>query len=645
METSPGFENPTRDGAENRDRQADVLLRFLDVAKNIEPLHGQKFETVFSDEEHKREFLNNLTAEEFTELLNGVNGILRAKNKEEWGMDGENVVMEAPFIGTAYVPPRQEDKVGLLAEALNSAKEMNKSGRGLKDIALLISSSLNAIHPFVDANGRTSRLIYLLLTKDFNDETISEIEQSLSLYGRDKVDVNPHIIQSKIVDIIERRIGIKNLEKNPDNVVNLNSNGQDLLGCFNDGIAETDKKLLIDTFETDSPEFFLSVFKYLQTQEDKDKYIVKKKHWASISFDELIGDLKQEDVSQILQNYRNIKKEYVEIMIDCIAHPDKEEYQIEHDGQRVSLKDYFETIIREKAEKIAEEEREIKEKREAILRKESDIKERFNQGEGEYRMFESAEIDSIREAGQAVLEIVAAEKVFETENKECSDEQKLDFLKKSLFSLAGKINSQVSFSQDRINAYVENNKAELLDFFAQYHAVEKVMEYLENSGAFDYRINVSRDLEIPFYFPQDSLDKREDISFFLKDLFSQSVYYVSPSGVSVRLKLFEVKLKNMEAVVQPAMEQIFFSDEGVDYADKEVVKVSSRSPEQKNFVFEISTPGFRQHLLGEKNEEEPIRSGVGTISDEGGIYIDIPEGTTLHSGWRVVEVEKLKRAA
>jgi len=41
----------------------------LPESEKIVPLHGQKIEAVFLDEEHKRRFIENLTPEEFIQLL------------------------------------------------------------------------------------------------------------------------------------------------------------------------------------------------------------------------------------------------------------------------------------------------------------------------------------------------------------------------------------------------------------------------------------------------------------------------------------------------------------------------------------------------------------------------------------------------
>jgi len=644
MERLRGFENPNQDTTENREQRADVLLRFINVAENIEPLHGKKFETVFSDEEHKREFVESLSAEEFSQLLNGLNGILRDKKKENWEMDGETVALESMFLGTGYVPPRQEDKPELLAEVLSSAKTMSQEGRDLKDVALLVSASLNAIHPYLDANGRTSRMIYLLLTKGFNAETKKELRAVLSESGRDKINIDPGLIQTEIDDLIKNEVGIDNPEINPDRITNLFSGLAKKEMEFEQEISEQDKKLFLELSGKDGQYLFWSVFEFLRDNPElnKEKFIKKFPNRSVILTDILAGNLNQEQLSQILQNYRNLKKKYVEKLVGSIANPDADEYQVDEDGQKIPLKTYFENRIKDEQDKRAEEERLEKEKLEAerqekerVEQKEKIVKSRFDNGEGDYKFFEPSEIKSIQEVEQGLTEML------QIEQREIPEEQKIDILKKSLFALAGKINSSVSISQEQINSYVESKKTELAEFFAQFQKISEVVNFIEDSGNFEYKIHTSSDYEIP-YTNQEHLDQQENVTRFLDELFSQSVYYVSSSGSALRLKLFEIKSKQLSSVIQSMTEQIFYNDKMVDYTDRRVIQVSDIAPEQGKFVFEITTPGFRQKVLMQENLEQSTKSGVGTISDEEGIYVNIPEGATLHSGWRVVGVKKLK---
>lgn len=635
------LENPRNEEAIEREKRSEVLLRFLRSAENIEPLHGRKIEDIFSGEEEKRAFLENLQETEFAELLDGVNGILRGKKKDEWGMDGEAVVLEGVMVGVGYVPPRQEDKPELLAKVLASAKEMSLNGKSLRDIALLVSSSLNAIHPYLEANGRTSRLIYTLLTKDFNDETRAELQRVLGRDGRDMLDIDPGLIQHEINDLIEHEIGVSDTEINTDKITNLFGSKRDFQ--FSEDISEEDQKLFGELLDKDDRYLFLSVFQYVQ-QGDKEKYLRKFPGRAAVPIELLSQNLTQEGLSQILQTYKELKKKYVETLIDSIAHPENEKYQIERGGQKISLKDYFELRMIEKAEKIAEKNRQTKEKQEAeekelarIEQKENLIKERFNQGQGEYKTFSAEEINSLQQLTQELSQIIEAEK--NLEGQQYTDEQKLEILADSLFDLSQRVNANIAVSREQVNAYVAGKQGELLEYFSQYHTAAKLMSHLDDSQFFKYKLNTSNDYEIPFA-KQEHLEGQEDISRFLDDLFSQSVYYVSENGLSLRLKLFEVKSKKIEEIVQQIMERIFYSDKMVDYSEKKVVRVDSEQPALHKYILEIVSPDFSAIIQAQL--EQVVRAGVGIVKDEEGIYVNIPEGSTLHSGWHIVSIKNLR---
>lgn len=653
MERLRGFENLNQDITENRERQADELLNFLETAENVGFLHGQKFDTAFSDEKNKRDFIENLSEKDFTEMLNTINGILRNKEKENWKMDGDYVGTGGNvLLGMEHISPLQEDKPELLAKVLSAAKTMNQENRELKDIALLVSSSINAIHPYMDANGRTSRFMYLTLSENLtskNKERLKEIISGSSLDGVE-IDINPKTILWEIEDKIKEEIGVGKPSKNKLNVQAQTEERslQDIK--LSDESKDEDKKLL-ELLKVDDDYRFLSLFKYLRDNSllENEEYTKKGpafngKNISYLLFDRLAENLKQEQMIEILQNYRELKKRQIEILIDYIANPKKTEYQMRNDdGEKISFKDYFEQEIKKESDEKAEEkkieaekQKKENEEKQRIKEKEIGLKERFNNGVGDHKFFESSEIKSIQELEQAITGIA------EIKDQEYSEDQKIDILKKSLSNLAGKINGKVVISQEQINLYVENKKSELMEFFAQFQAISEVVDFIEKSGNFAYKIHTSKDYEIP-YSNQEYLDRQEDISLFLDDLFNQSVYYVNPSGSSLRLKLFEVRSKKLSNVIQPTAEQIFYNDKMVDYTDKQVIKVSDLLPQQKKFVFEISTPEFRQKVLSqEKPNHAHIKSDVGTISDEEGIYVNIPKGATLHSGWLIVGVEKLK---
>lgn len=324
--------NTTKESVE-RARRSDVLSRFLRSAEDIEPLHGKTVPEVFSNEDEKRTFIENLKPDELFDVLNGVNGILREKN-----------TLHGVLLGTGYVPPRHEDKPKLLSEVLSAAQEMSRNKRNLKDIALLFSSALNAIHPYADANGRTSRLIFLLLSEDFNNKTQSELSEVLGLYGREKIDVNPgRAIYAAIEGCIEKDIGLQNPKINTDNITNLFGYKKDIE--FSKEITDESQNLFTEIFEQDTHNLFLGVFQYLQTQKDKEQYIRRFPQRSAVPIKLLSKNITQEGLNQILQSYWNLKNKHIELLIDIIAHPEKEEYQIECEGKKISLKDYFELEI------------------------------------------------------------------------------------------------------------------------------------------------------------------------------------------------------------------------------------------------------------------------------------------------------------
>ncbi len=599
-------------------------------------------EDIFSSEDTKRAFIEGLQPDEFIELLDGVNGILCDKKKDKWGMHEKTMVLEGVLQGIDYVSPRPEDKPGLFDKVLASVKEMNRSGRDLKDIALLVSSSFNAIHAYSDANGRTSRLLYFLITNNLNDETKDELRGLLAEEGRDELDINPGLVETEIDDLIGKEIGIEDEKVNTDRIGNFSGKNRDLQ--FRDEISEEDKKLFGELLRNDSHHLFLAVFQYLQHQESREKYLSKYVEHTAIALSILSKDLTQEGLSQIIQNYKELKKKYVEILTDSIAHPENKKYQIEDRGQQISLKDYFELRIKEETERIAERVKREKERQHAeedervrITQKEGAIKERFNQGEGEYKTFFAEETNSFRQLTQELAQIAEEEKSFE--RQQFSEEQKIEILKEALFELAQKINSNIVVSRGQVDAYVVSRQQELLECFSQYNIVAKLMKHLDDASVFKYRFSTSKDYEVPF-FKQEYLEGQGNISMFLDDLFSQSIYYVTENGSSLRLKLFEVKSKKADAVVQPVMERIFYSDKIVDHRDRNVVKVDNEEPSPHKYVFEIASPGF---LTAKQIEmQQSVHSGVGIIRDEEGIYVNIPEGSALHSGWRIVSIKSLK---
>lgn len=338
------MENFNNHNRENREKQADLLLRFLNNLDNVESFSKKNFKETFSNEENKREFIKNLSKKEFDELLNALNGIMRNKKKEDWKIDGENVEIASERM-VSYTPPEENDKLELLQKVFENIKNMNDENRSLEDMALLLSSSINALHLYSDGNGRLSRFLYTILTKNYNDETKKELQEILSGNGRKKIDISTVHIMPEIEFKIEET-ELENTDK-INQIDNFYSKTSSDFMVF-PNIEKKDKELFLKLLDSSKNNLKLAILRFFKNKENFkiENYIKKLGQAICIDLDYLLKDLNSDDFKEILENCKNIKKERVEKMIDIIVNPEKEENQKTQDGNQVSLKKIFEDKIK-----------------------------------------------------------------------------------------------------------------------------------------------------------------------------------------------------------------------------------------------------------------------------------------------------------
>lgn len=244
--------------------------------------------------------------------------------------------------GVGYVPPAHEDKPELFAEMLMSAKTMNRERRDMRDIALLVAVSINAIHAYADANGRTSRFLFTTLAKDFGADVESELQEVLAENGREQVNVDPGFVSVEIDTMMQNRVGVRDAARNPDMIMNLWREPNNQI-TFGENCSKEDEKRFLQLLDTDRSYLFLALFEYLQSiGEAKSMYIEKFPDGEIILVDVLAQHVTPEDLHEILQNYRDLKKQYVRILVDCIENPEKPEYQVQEGGKQTSLKKLLE---------------------------------------------------------------------------------------------------------------------------------------------------------------------------------------------------------------------------------------------------------------------------------------------------------------
>lgn len=325
---------------ENRDEQFQKLVDFLDKINAKE---------VLGDGEERKGFIESLDFNGFKDLLIRVNGIVRDIPIGKRKFDGTTVRLTGWTKG--YVPPSYEDKEPLLEEVFFRAKGLDD----IKDEAFLISASINAIHPFADGNGRTSRLAYFLIGWGYHgsEEEKSKLSKILGDNGRDGLDVNPLIIEEKVLDIIKKEeLGLDSA--NPKDPMGMWETNKAEKLKFKEDVSKKDEAMFREMVSlrqgADTYGYgFIAVYKYLKdagrlnnkyfkTFFNRDGQPVRTRMLTAV----VSEDLTSKDIKRIADVHRELKRKYIQKLVDIISNPQKYPSGETSGG---TLKDYFKSRV------------------------------------------------------------------------------------------------------------------------------------------------------------------------------------------------------------------------------------------------------------------------------------------------------------
>lgn len=316
--------------SQEREEGARRVLRFLDE-KNI---HGEQLGDVCAREEGVREFIEHLSVEDFLSFVNELNGTIRGLSSEHLGMTPRSMEISGALDSETVFAPRAEDREELFSAALKAVQKMNEDRRSREDIALLLSITLNTVHPWEDANGRTSRIFYTLIADGGSAQLREKMKMRMSEEGSDDVTTDVRSISGDLSQILKDGHGVA--------FSHVLSDVPSRDFTFKEGVDDQMKSYMIRAYKTDAHfDFAIAVSDFLNEKGSIDEYIKDfPNEMRVVMLDALTPVLSGNDVQKIMETYENIKKEKVLLFIDAVANPDNEAFRVKtKNGDEVRLLD------------------------------------------------------------------------------------------------------------------------------------------------------------------------------------------------------------------------------------------------------------------------------------------------------------------
>ena len=261
--------------------------------------------------QQRLDWLMQQTGESFGNILIQLNSAARELDKQEHTFDGEGVV--AGSVGGS-VPPDQEDKIILIDELIYATQQRISAGlkKGedpqaiVNELAVAIPTIVNKLHLFADGNGRTSRILRMLL-RDGDQITPEKVEAAVQKKGKEKYDTTPAPPVETSVLRYMRSI-------NGPSEINISRDLVDGEYLWHEEIDEIRKK-----FPNISPSV-------LRAYGDGDNFmdavdlLAIEKGVDSVSLSDLFAQIADspEELAKFTAAYRSVRKQKVELLIGAL---------------------------------------------------------------------------------------------------------------------------------------------------------------------------------------------------------------------------------------------------------------------------------------------------------------------------------------
>ncbi len=261
---------------------------------------------------HETESEGKPSFDEFRDFLVRINGILRDIPISERKADGKTVYMTG---FDEALMPKHEDKEEILKEAYDSLDKINPG-----DEAYLLPAVINAVHLFIDGNGRTSRVFHVLLQSKSEEEFTKYLQLAVGEYGRYNVEnINPGLVSTDIEKIVLIKHGIKFEEG--EAFMPIFPEGFGLLFSGIDEPKSTKAKQFLYFRRIDQPYCFIAAYEYLQEKGLLENVLIEIPSGKTISPSKMDQVLTETDWDEIIEKYYKLKKEHVNILINSFIEP------------------------------------------------------------------------------------------------------------------------------------------------------------------------------------------------------------------------------------------------------------------------------------------------------------------------------------
>lgn len=282
-------------------QRTESLQPLLELTKGLVQEMGEQ-------PQQRLDWLMQQTGESFGDVLLQVNSTARGLDEEEHIFDGDGV--QAGTSGGS-IPPDQEDKITLLNNLVSATQRhiITRSEKGddpqmiVSELAVAIPTVVNKLHLFAGGNGRTSRILRMVL-RDGDQITPEKVEVLVHKKGFERYDAIPtNAVETSIMRYMK------------------NVNGTSEIAVTDDVI---DEDTFADEVHEDITRMFPSISpNVVKAYSDTNNFsetvrlLGKEKGVGTITLSELFGQITDspDELARFTAVYRGVRKQRVELLI------------------------------------------------------------------------------------------------------------------------------------------------------------------------------------------------------------------------------------------------------------------------------------------------------------------------------------------